>query len=545
MGQRLHRPAAIQQGNETPGWISYGDRRSCAYPSSVLIARFALVLIVSFALSAPAALPAHAQAFDLPALGEAGSEELPPGLERKLGEQIMAQIRRDPDYLADPESTEYLNHLGYQLVSVSAARTNDFSFFIVRDPMLNAFALPGGFIGVHTGLVIAAQTESELAGVIAHEIGHVSQRHIARMLAGQKDTMAIQIGALLLAILAARAGGSSSGDLAQAAIMGGQAAAIQQQLNFSREAEREADRVGFVTLVNAGFDGRGLEGFFGRLQQGSRLYEGTAPAYLRTHPMTVERISDMQNRTRNLRFKQRPDPLDFYLVRARLRVLQEVNSQGWLDQLEYFNGQLKQRTAGSDVAAHYGAALAALKLNKPDLALESALAARRLTTASSVILDKLVSETRFAAAKSEEERRAALEAARDGAARYPLSTVAVAHYIDLLNKSKQHQQAIETLRTQAAITRAQPGYYALLGRSYEALGKQSLHHQSIGEMYALLGIKPAALQQMELARRANDGDFYTMSEIDARVRELQADILREQEAMRASGRTSQEGKPSR
>ena len=253
----------------------------------------------------------------------------------------------------------------------------------------------------------------------------------------------------------------------------------------------------------------------------------------------------MQNRTRNLRFKQRPDALDFYLVRARLRVLQEVSNQGWLDLLEYFNGQLKLRTASTDVAAHYGAALAALKLNKPDLALENALAARRLTTASSVILDKLVSETRFAAARSDEERRQALDAARDTAARYPLSLVAVANYIDLLNKSNQHQQAIDTLRTQIAITRSQPAYHALLGRSYQALGKQSLHHQSMGEMYALLGIKPAALQQLELARRANDGDFYTMSEIDARVRELQAEMRREQEALRESGRPSQEGKPSR
>ena len=209
--------------------------------------RLGIVLLVAFALCAPVGLPAHAQSIELPALGEAGSEDLPPGLERKIGEQIMAQVRRDPSYLPDTESTEYLNHLGYRLVSVSAARTVDFSFFIVRDPMMNAFALPGGFIGVHTGLVIAARTESELAGVLAHEIGHVSQRHIARMLGAQKDTMAIQVAALLLAILAARAGGSSSGDLAQAAIMGGQAAAIQQQLNYSREAEREADRVGFVT----------------------------------------------------------------------------------------------------------------------------------------------------------------------------------------------------------------------------------------------------------------------------------------------------------
>jgi predicted Zn-dependent protease len=447
----------------------------------------------------------------------------------------MAQIRRDPDYLADAESTEYLNYLGYRLVSVSAARSTDFSFFLIRDPMLNAFALPGGFIGVHSGLVIAAQTESELAGVIAHEIGHISQRHIARMLGKQKDTFAIQLGAMLLAILAARAGGSSGGDLAQAAILGGQAAALQQQLNFSREAEREADRVGFVTLLNSGFDPHGLETFFGRLQQGSRLYEGTAPAYLRTHPLTVERISDMQNRSRNLHVKQRPDSLDFLLVRARLRVLQETTVQGWQDQLDYFNAQLKNRTTASEVAAHYGAAVAALKLNQPALAYESAQAARRGTSAPSAILDKIVSEARFAAAKSAEERSLAIEAARETASRYPLSTVAVANYITLLNRSAQHQQAINALREQVAITREQPSYYALLGRSYEALGKKSLQHQAIGEMYALLGVNQAALQQMELARQANDGDFYTMSEIEARIRELKADILQEQQAMRESG----------
>jgi predicted Zn-dependent protease len=496
--------------------------------------RSGLILLIAFVLSAPTALPARAQSFELPALGEAGAEELPPSVERRLGEQIMAQIRRDPAYLSDPESAEYINNLGYKLVSVSAARTSDFTFFLVRDPMLNAFALPGGFIGLHSGLVIAAQSESELAGVMAHEIAHISQRHVARMLGRQKDTLAIQLGALLLAILAARAGGSSGGDLAQAAIMGGQAAALQQQLNYSRDAEREADRVGFVTLVSAGFDGRGMEGFFGRLQQGSRLYEGTAPAYLRTHPMTVERISDMQNRSRTITVKQRPDSLDFQLVRARLRVLQETTVQGWRDQLDYFNGQLKNRTTNSDAAAHYGAAVAALKLGMTDLAYENARAARRASIAQSVILDKIVSETRFAAAGTDEARRQAVELARENAARYPLSIVAVAHYIDLLNRSGQHQQAINALREQVAISRSQPSYYALLGRSYEALGRKSLHHQAIGEMYSLLGVKQAALQQMELARRANDGDFYTMSEIEARIRDLQADIRSEQEAMRES-----------
>ncbi len=484
-------------------------------------------------LNAP---PALAQSIDLPSLGDAGSEELSPATERKLGEQIMLEVRRDPDYLSDTETSEYLNHLGYQLVSVSPSRSLDFVFFAIRDPMLNAFALPGGFIGVHTGLVLAAQTESELAGVMAHEIGHVTQRHIARMLAKQRESAALALGAMLLALLASRAGGSSSGDMAQAAIVGTQAALIQQQLNFSREAEREADRVGFQTLTDGGFDSRGMEGFFGRLQSGTRLYESAAPAYLRTHPMTVERISDMQNRTRNLRVKQRADSLDFQLIRARLRVLQETTTQGWRDALEYFNGQLKNQTTASEIAARYGIAVAALKLNQPDLAVQAAQAARRLSPAPSPVLDKVVAEARLVAARTPEERAAAVKMASDNATRYPLSSLAVSHYLDVLNQTNQHEEAIAFLRKQEAISRTQPAYHALLGRSYAALNRRSLQHQSIGEMYALLGAPQAAVNQLELARRANDGDFYTMSEIDARMRDLQAEVKRDREGLKEASR---------
>jgi len=498
--------------------------------------RLLTVLLVSLTLNAPVGLPgALAQTPNLPTLGDVDSEDLTPAVERRLGEQIMREVRRDPAYLADPESTEYINYLGYQLVSVSASRSIDFVFFMVRDPMLNAFALPGGFIGIHSGLVIAAQSESELAGVVAHEIGHVTQRHIARMLAKQKESTAMAIGAILLAILAARAGGSSSGDLAQAAVVGGQAAALQQQLNFSRDAEREADRVGFQTLTDAGFDNRGMEAFFTRLQAGSRLYEGTAPAYLRTHPMTVERISDMQNRTRDPPVRQRPDSLDFLLVRARLKVIQETSVQGWRDQLDYFEGQLKNRTMSSEVAARYGAAVAAQRLNLPDLAVQNATAARRLTKVPSAMLDKLVAETRFAAARTDVERRAALEAARDTASRFPLSAMAVANYIELLNRSGDHAAAIAYLREQEAITRNQAGYFFLLSRSYGALGKQSLQHQATAEMYSLLGARGAALQQFELARNANDGDYFTMAEIDARIRDLQVQLKREMDAAREAG----------
>ena len=505
--------------------------------------RFAVVALVAFALNAP---PAFAQSQDLPSLGDAGGEDLPPAVERRLGEQIMLEVRRDPAYLPDAETAEYLNNLGYRLVSVSPGRSIDFVFFVMRDPMLNAFALPGGFIGVHTGLVITAQSESELASVLGHEIGHVTQRHIARMIAKQKENSALALGALLLAILAARAGGSSSGDLTQAAILGSQAALIQSQLNFSREAEREADRVGFQTLVDAGFDARGMEAFFTRMQAGTRIYEGTAPAYLRTHPMTVERISDMQNRTRSLPVKQRADSLDFQLIRARLRVLQETTTQGWRDTLDYFNGQIENRTTPSEVASRYGAAVAALKLNMADVALQNAQAARRNAGGASVLLDKIVTEARFAAATSNAERDEAVKMAQETATRYPLSPLATNHYVDLLFKQSRYEDAIAYLRRQQAISRGQASYHALMGRAYEALNRQSLHHQSVGEMYALLGAYGPAIQQLELARRANDGDFYTMSEIDARLRDLRVEFKREQDALRErGGRPSEERKSGR
>src|SRR5690606_22019598 len=160
------------------------------------------------------------------------------------------------------------------------------------DPVLNAFALPGGFIGVHSGLILAAQSESELASVMAHEIGHVAQRHIARMIGKQKQDALIPLASLLLGALAATA----SPDAGMAVIAGGQGLAVQRQLNFSRDAEREADRVGLDIMRDAGFETAGMINFFGRLQKASRGYNDSAPAYLRTHPLTTERIADIEAR---------------------------------------------------------------------------------------------------------------------------------------------------------------------------------------------------------------------------------------------------------
>jgi predicted Zn-dependent protease len=497
-----------------------------------------IVTIVSCALAAPAGVvgPLHAQTSSLPALGDVAADDLSPANERRLGEAIMIEARRDPAYLADPDTEDYLNALGFRLVAASPARHSDFEFFAARDPMLNAFALPGGFIGVHSGLVLGAANESELAAVLAHEIGHVEQRHIARMLAKQREGTFLAIGALLLALLAARSGSSSSGDLTQAAILGGQAAAVQQQLNFSREAEREADRIGFQILVSAGFDPAGMASFFTRLQQGTRIYESAAPAYLRTHPLTVERLSDIQNRLREVRVRPRPDSLDFHLLRARLRVLQDESVQGLRDSALFFRSQIEQRSSASVAAMYYGLALASQKLDDSAAAVEAARNARRASPAQSPMLDKLVSQTLMAAARTDAERAEAVRMAREAAVRYPVSRLSALHYADLLQKSGQDETAIAYLRDQLALPRSDPRLYELLARSYERLGRRALQHQATAEMYLLRGATIAAIEQLQLARRANDADFYTMSEVDARLRQLTQKVRERRDELAREGR---------
>ncbi|HJV83180.1 MAG TPA: M48 family metalloprotease, partial [Noviherbaspirillum sp.] len=227
------------------------------------------------------AAPSLTTAQTLPSLGDTERGELSPLMERKLGEQIMRDIRRDRDYLDDAPLLEYLNNFGSGLVAARPEARGeagyDFFFFAVRDPMLNAFALPGGFIGVHSALILAAQNESELASVVAHEIGHVAQRHIARMLGKQRQDALIPLASAVLAALAAR----SNPDASAALLMGGQGMALQRQLNFSRDAEREADRIGLQILREAQYDTSGMIAFFGRMQNATRSYTDAAPAYLR------------------------------------------------------------------------------------------------------------------------------------------------------------------------------------------------------------------------------------------------------------------------
>lgn len=505
------------------------DRRAPAWPTRAGCA----LLAVSLACAPLPVSLAQTSPINLPNLGDDASDALSPASERRLGERVMTELRSDREIFEDPELTEYLNDLGLDLAAASASlnaggavAASDFQFFIVLDSSINAFALPGGFVGVHTGLLAIAQTESELASVLSHEIGHVTQRHIARQFAGQTASTLTMVGALLLAILAARSNSSSSGDAAQAALAVGQGAALQQQLNFSRDAEREADRVGFQTLVKAGYEPQGMVDFFTRLQNASRIYDAGNNPFLRTHPLTVERITDIQNRVRQEHYRQHVDRFGFFLAKARVRAVQDTTVSGLREARTTLLSQAQGAASGHNLqaaAAWYGLGVTQLALGDLDAASASVDEARKRGDPHPFV-EKLAAEVRIARHDAP-GGLATIEAART---RWPQSSTLRVYYAQALQAGNQHAKAVAYLRDQTQLYRGDPMLFELLGRSYAALGDDARAHQAVAETYRLRGSLRGAVDQLEIARKyargTSNADLMLASEIEARLRELRTQL---------------------
>ncbi len=463
------------------------------------------ILFAWLAALAPAVL-----AEGLPDLGEASSADLSPQMERRIGESIMRDIRlRDPSYVEDAEVNEYINLLGTRLAAASPESRRDLEFFVVRDPTLNAFAMPGGFVGVHSGLILAAQSESELAGVLAHEISHVTQRHLARMMSKQGQAQMTQLLAVAVAILAARA----NSQVSEAALTAGMAAGVQSQLNYSRDFEREADRMGIQTLDRAGFDVRGMGDFFERLQKFGRLYDNNAPGYLRTHPLTTERIADMENRILTAQYRQVPDSLEFQFVRAKLKAGQGSPAEA----LAEFEGQLRERKYLGEAAARYGLALAQLRAKNHREAERQIGELRRLKAASPMV-ESLAAEVK----RAQGDAAGTVRLYREARARYPERRALAYGEVEALLAGDRPQEALAAASAELQLHPADAALYGLQAKSYAALGKRLLQHRALAEVYVLRGQLPAAIEQLSLAQKAGDGDFYEQSQVDARLRELRA-----------------------
>jgi predicted Zn-dependent protease len=364
---------------------------------------------------------------------------------------------------------------------------------------------------------------------MSHEIGHVEQRHIARMLGQQKQDALLPLAALILAALASKAGP----DAAIGVMMGGQGLAIQRQLNFSRDAEREADRVGFQIMRSAGFDTSGMVSFFKRLQNTTKLY-GEIPAYLSSHPLTGERIADIQARIRDVPKQSRPDSIEFHLVRARARVLQDTSAQGRADARAAFEAQLGQPARQQQVAAQYGLAYLALQQGQLDKAQEwldkarssmkpkpGVFSAEPTGSDGAAMFAGLALEIKLAPGQPAAVVQQAVKDADYGHQRFPLSRALARQYADALIAAGKYDDAARYLRDQVQQYRAEPKLYDQLAKAYSAQGKLALQHMALAESYALSGALPAAVDQLDLARKASDVSFYDQAVIDARERELQ------------------------
>ncbi len=333
-----------------------------------------LTLIAAATLALPGS-PLNAQV-NLPALGDAVSQDLDVGTERQLGERYMRQIRIDPAYVQDPILREYLDSIWNPLIAaarklghISDETQTRFAWepFLVEDKSVNAFAMPGGYVGVHLGLIAMTVSRDELASVIGHEISHVTQRHIARRIAGDSRNSWVAVAGLLLGVLAASRGNI---DMAQAGIVGGQAAATQLSLNFSRDMEREADRVGFNVLVEGGFAGSGMVSMFERMEQAYHLMDNGAFPYLRSHPLTRERIGDARTRLALEPFARPRGLAEHALMAARSRVLMDPRVDAWKVLENYDAGARNIRESGGyeQLGARYAGALASIKLRNFDRA---------------------------------------------------------------------------------------------------------------------------------------------------------------------------------
>ncbi len=450
-----------------------------------------------------AALPfSHADLADLPSMGDTAGQLISPEQEKQFGESFMRQIRRSGKLVQDPELNDYLQQLGYRLAAASDAPGYGFNFFLVDDPSINAFAGPGGYIGVHTGLLLAARNESELAGVLAHEIAHVTQRHLLRAYEAAQRMSLPTAAALLAAILI----GSQDSQAGQAALVGLQAASAQYQINFTRANEHEADRVGIQTLVRSGIDPRGMPDFFERLHQQSRLYGNRLPEFLSTHPVTTSRIAETAARAEAHAGEGRQDSLGFQLARTSLQV--ESSRQ-----LRDLVADYEARAEGLGEAERFGYALALWRTGDHEGA------RRELTRLRQQNPDRLHYPLNLARLELERNQPARALALYEELLQLNPGNVTVtrAYAAALLTHGEPSRaRKLLTSLIQRGENR-QPELYRLLAEAAGKEGRRRESHEATAEYYYLNGQTHAAIDQLELALQVPGLEFYDNARISARL----------------------------
>jgi len=444
---------------------------------------------------------------ELPDLGDSSQLVISAKEEQAIARAILREVAVSPEIIQDIEVIDYLKNLGNRLVAYSPNKTQQFNFFVVNESSINAFAMLGGVIGVHTGLILASNSESEVASVLGHEIAHVTQRHLPRMIAQQKNDTIKSVLGIALALLVARANPQlSAGTMTAASAMG-----VQKQLDFTRENEKEADRVGFQILTDAGFDGRAMVSFFGTLQKGSRFSEGAAPSFLRTHPITTERISDMSNRVKDTRYRQIPDNPDFVYIKSKLRATNGTPQSAVAE----FEGSIKDKRYMNEAAERYGLAIAYMRKNDFVKARQE-VEWLKTNAKKDALIETLACKLEVATNQPTQALNLYLKALYI----YPNYRALIYGLAEHYLMTNEPEKTIRLINDKLNIYPDDSYFFELLSKAYSKQGKELLQYQAQSEAYYRKFNLPRAIEQMEFAAKSKDGNFYQKSIVESRLKQL-------------------------
>ncbi len=454
---------------------------------------------------------ASAQQFALPDIGDAADAIMSSADEQRLAEAFMREVRQQLHVIDDPEVSAYLAGLAERLTAHLQGGPGHFSFFAVSDPAINAFAGPAGYIGVNSGLILASRTESELAAVLSHEMGHVIQHHIARTLREAQRMTLPAAAALLAAILI----GLKSPEVGTAALAATTAGQMQHEISFTREHEEEADRVGMQILARSGFDPRGMPSFFERMLQSERLAT-RPPAFLLDHPVTESRIAESRARAEQYPHRTVPDDLSYEIIKARLRVLDEPDPRS---AVSYFRPAMDTGTATERVAARYGYALALFQSGSYQ---EAQRQIAQLSEADPERIAYVILRARVLLALGQKEKGLKIfaSALQSNPGDLALTLAYAQALLDGGEPDLARRKLIEYLRDEGF---PGPEAYRLLAQAQGEAGYAADAHQSLAEYYYGMGDRKSAIKQLEMALRLTKDDFYRTSRTEARLEQLHAE----------------------
>jgi predicted Zn-dependent protease len=445
----------------------------------------------------------------LPNLGESSTSLFSPEQEYKLGRAWLRMFRSQAPTIDDPLLQDYLEDLIYRLVTHSELQDRRIEVVIVDNPAINAFAVPGGVIGIHTGLLMYAQSEDELATVLAHEIAHLSQRHFSRGVEQQKSMVPLTLAGLLVsAVLIATTGGNAG----MAALTATQAAALDARLRFSRANEQEADRIGMQTMVDAGMDPQAAPAMFERMLYSSRYSRGEhMPEFMRSHPLSESRIADTRNRARQYPKQEYPSSLAFHLMRARMQVHHAETPQRAVSR---FRDSLDGDPL-SEEADRYGLSLALTESGQPDAARTQL---DRLLKENPQRLEYIVAEADLD--MSIGEAQSAIRLLQRELQLYPENHALTMAYAGALLMNDQAHIAEEVLLQQSHIKGGDPGLWYLLAEVEGLSGNIAGLHQARAEYFILNGNLDEAERQLNYARNLSRDDYHSSAKISQRLKDV-------------------------